>query len=58
MSKGLHKELPEAHIIKVHTVEFYVDIFQYWKVVGNDYRSQKVLEICLTQAIEFSEFTL
>ena len=42
MSKGLHKELPEAHIIKVHTVEFYVDIFQYWKVVGKDYGSQKV----------------
>ena len=37
MSKGLQKELPEAH-----TVEFYVDIFQYWKVVGKDYRSQKV----------------
>lgn len=37
MSKGLQKELPE-----VHTVEFYVDIFQYWKVVGKDYRSQKV----------------
>ena len=37
MSKGLQKELPEAHM-----VGFYVDIFQYWKVVGKDYGSQKV----------------
>ena len=57
MSKGLQKELPEAHLTwKV--VDFYFDIFQYWKVLRKDHRSRKVLVICLTQAIKFSEFTL
>ena len=57
MSKGLQKELPEAHLTwKV--VDFYLDIFQYWKVLRKDHRSRKVLAICLTQAIKFSEFTL
>ena len=59
MSKGLQKELPEAHIIRVHTVEFYVDIFpstgKSWENITGP---RKSLEICLTQAIEFSEFTL
>ena len=39
-------------------LEFCFDIFQVWKVLEKDYRSQKILEICLTQAIRFSECTL
>ena len=37
---------------------FYFDIFQDWKVLGKDYKSWKVLEICFTQAIKFSQFAL
>ena len=61
MSKGLHKELPEAHLIRVPTgpgksgKSWTFDIFQYWKVLGKDHRSRKVLAICLTQAIKLRD---
>ena len=37
---------------------FYFDIFQDWKVLEKEYRSWKVPEICLNQAIKFSESAL
>ena len=38
------------------SLNFIFDIFQDWKVQEKDFRSWKVMEICLTQAIKFSEF--
>ena len=39
-------------------MEFYFGIFQNLKFLGRDYSSGKVLEICLNQAVRFSEFML
>ena len=39
-------------------MEFYFGIFQNLKFLGRDYSLGKVLEICLNQAVRFSEFML
>ena len=37
-------------------LEFYLDTFQDYPVLEKDFRSWKILETCLPQAIKFSEF--
>lgn len=56
-SERLQDFKPTGFVQVLENLEFYFDIFQDWKVLEKDYRVWIVLEICLIQAMKFSEFT-